>query len=166
MKAGAWVAAIGGLAFVQGASSAWAHALTEADLVDRYCAGMIKEFPNPDGTRTDCISDTHAIEVDFSKKWAEAIGQALHYALWTTDIAKSPEAFPSSHLVVRMPRKPGIIFACSKVRLPETCEDHTVRPYRIAEEYQIPLTIWHCDPDKDMTLGECLRLDYPDEADP
>ncbi|MET4686265.1 hypothetical protein [Sinorhizobium fredii] len=78
MKAGAWVAAIGGLAFVQGASSAWAHALTEADLVDRYCAGMIKEFPNPDGTRTDCISDTHAIEVDFSKKWAEAIGQALH----------------------------------------------------------------------------------------
>lgn len=33
-----------------------------------------------DGTRCDCITATHAIEFDFAHKWAEAIGQSLHYA--------------------------------------------------------------------------------------
>ena len=28
-----------------------------------------------DGTRCDILTATHAIEVDFAKKWAEAIGQ-------------------------------------------------------------------------------------------
>lgn len=55
-----------------------AFALSEADLVQRYCDGMITEFDNPDRTRTDCISATHAIEVDFSDRWSNAIGQALH----------------------------------------------------------------------------------------
>ena len=32
------------------------------------------------GPRVDCITDTHAIEMDFAKKWPEAIGQSLHYA--------------------------------------------------------------------------------------
>ena len=36
-----------------------------------------------DGTRCDILTATHAIEVDFAKKWAEAIGQSLHYALHT-----------------------------------------------------------------------------------
>ena len=36
-----------------------------------------------DGTRVDCVTATHAVEVDFAPKWAEAIGQALHYALIT-----------------------------------------------------------------------------------
>ena len=29
-----------------------------------------------DGTRCDILTATHAIEVDFAKKWAEAIGQS------------------------------------------------------------------------------------------
>ena len=33
-----------------------------------------------DGTRCDILTSTHAIEVDFAKKWAEAIGQSLNYA--------------------------------------------------------------------------------------
>jgi len=33
-----------------------------------------------DGTRADLVSDTHAIEVDWSHKWAEAIGQSLYYS--------------------------------------------------------------------------------------
>ena len=37
----------------------------------------------PDGTRADCITATHAIEFDFGRKWAEAIGQALYYGLQT-----------------------------------------------------------------------------------
>jgi len=37
----------------------------------------------PDKTRCDCLTDTHAIEFDFAKKWAEAIGQSLYYSLQT-----------------------------------------------------------------------------------
>lgn len=37
----------------------------------------------PDKTRCDCLTETHAIEFDFGSKWAEAIGQALYYAIQT-----------------------------------------------------------------------------------
>jgi len=37
----------------------------------------------PDKTRADCITDTHAIEFDYGRKWAEAIGQALYYSIQT-----------------------------------------------------------------------------------
>lgn len=33
-----------------------------------------------DRTRVDMVTATHAIEVDWADKWAEAIGQALYYA--------------------------------------------------------------------------------------
>lgn len=33
-----------------------------------------------DGTVPDCMTGTHAIEVDFARKWYEGVGQALHYA--------------------------------------------------------------------------------------
>lgn len=33
-----------------------------------------------DKTRVDCLTSEYAIEVDFAKKWAEGIGQALYYA--------------------------------------------------------------------------------------
>ena len=36
-----------------------------------------------DRTRIDCLTDEYAIEVDFSKKWAESVGQALYYAEMT-----------------------------------------------------------------------------------
>ena len=34
----------------------------------------------PDSTRCDILTENLAIEVDFAYKWAEAIGQSLHYA--------------------------------------------------------------------------------------
>lgn len=34
----------------------------------------------PDKARVDCVTDTHAIEFDFAKKWGESIGQALYYS--------------------------------------------------------------------------------------
>ncbi|WP_051284319.1 hypothetical protein [Desulforegula conservatrix] len=37
----------------------------------------------PDRTRCDCITDVNAVEFDFGKKWAEAIGQSLYYSLQT-----------------------------------------------------------------------------------
>ncbi len=42
--------------------------------------GGREEVRMSDNTRADIITDTHAIEVDFAEKWAESIGQSLHYA--------------------------------------------------------------------------------------
>jgi hypothetical protein len=41
------------------------------------------EVMNNDRTRIDCLTETHAIEFDFAKKWYEAIGQSLHYSFKT-----------------------------------------------------------------------------------
>jgi len=41
------------------------------------------EYVLSDRTRVDCLTDSYAIEVDFAKKWAEAVGQSLYYALMT-----------------------------------------------------------------------------------
>ena len=134
--------------------------LSERDLVTRYCKGMITEFVNPDLTRTDCISPTHAIEVEFSHKWAEAIGQALHYSLWTKEFSEFPDSFARHSRQVGTPRRAGIIFACGANRSLKICTDHIVRVSRIVEEFKIPLTIWFCDPNTDMTLAECQPLDF------
>ena len=37
----------------------------------------------PDGTRCDCVTDTHAIEFDFGSGWGESIGQSMYYSLQT-----------------------------------------------------------------------------------
>ena len=41
------------------------------------------EYRLKDNTRVDCITNKYAIEVDWAKKWAEAIGQSLYYAKMT-----------------------------------------------------------------------------------
>jgi len=43
----------------------------------------VPEFVLSDKTRVDCLTSTYAIEVDFASKWAERIGQSLHYGLMT-----------------------------------------------------------------------------------
>ena len=52
----------------------------EKDYYSAYCHGQI-EFRNSDGTRTDCLTDSEAIEFDFANKWYNCISQAMHYAL-------------------------------------------------------------------------------------
>ncbi len=37
----------------------------------------------PNGTRCDCVTDTHAIEFDFGNNWAEAVGQSSYYSIQT-----------------------------------------------------------------------------------
>ena len=54
----------------------------ESWYVKKYCEGQI-EVKLEDRTRCDCVTDTHAIEFDFAKKYTEAIGQSLHYARLT-----------------------------------------------------------------------------------
>lgn len=58
------------------------HKKTEREYVVRYCHGA-REFKLADNTRVDCLTDEYATEFDFAPKWAEALGQSLHYARMT-----------------------------------------------------------------------------------
>lgn len=51
----------------------------EADYQACACAGHETEVLLQSGARADCVSDTHAIEVESYSDWAEGIGQSLHY---------------------------------------------------------------------------------------
>ena len=50
-------------------------------LAPKYDAQM--EVTLRDGTRVDLLNKTHAIEIDYARKWAEGCAQALHYAHMT-----------------------------------------------------------------------------------
>lgn len=62
------------------------HLYLEKEYQEQWCNSQlncISEYELSDKTRVDCLTPTHAIEFDFGKKWAEAIGQSLYYALKT-----------------------------------------------------------------------------------
>lgn len=61
------------------------HLHYEKEYQEAFC-NVVKgtmEVELKDYTRVDCVTDTHAIEFDFAKKWAESVGQSLHYSLMT-----------------------------------------------------------------------------------
>lgn len=66
------------------------HQHSESSYQHAWCSAHsgIEEYENTDFTRVDCLTDTHAIEFDFAEKWAESIGQALHYSYMTGKKAK------------------------------------------------------------------------------
>lgn len=65
-------------------SAAAKHKQNEAFYRDQWCADRGQsEFVLPDKTRCDCLTKTHAVEVDFAPKFYEAIGQSLYYSLQT-----------------------------------------------------------------------------------
>ena len=90
-----------------------------------YQAEFAKQFANaklevvaPDGTRCDILTDEYAIEVDFAKKWAEAIGQSLNYAL-------------------QFNKKAGILLI--------VCEKdykYYLRLNSIIQNFKLPITVW------------------------
>ena len=57
----------------------------EADYAEPWCAaqGGVAEKVLADRTRVDCLLPGFAVEVDYAHKWAEAMGQALHYGRMT-----------------------------------------------------------------------------------
>ena len=61
--------------------TATASALPESYYQDIFAAqiGGRTEVTAGDGTRCDILTDSYAIEVDFARKWGEAIGQSLNY---------------------------------------------------------------------------------------
>ena len=47
-----------------------------------FCTGDTEHILD-NYTRVDCLTESHAIEVDFASKFYEAIGQSLYYASYT-----------------------------------------------------------------------------------
>lgn len=54
----------------------------EKDYQTFWCSANngITEVVLPDKARVDCVLEDYAVEADWAKKWAEAVGQSLYYA--------------------------------------------------------------------------------------
>lgn len=124
--------ALGGL-LAGFAGPCWA-APTEAEMSKRLCADFQREVVVKSGARVDCLTADYAIEIDFTEKWAEAIGQALDYAHETG-------------------RKPGAILICRQSEI--RCLGHVLRFQATLAFWGLPVTLWRCDTDS-QTLADCL----------
>ncbi len=78
------------------------------------------EYKLSDGTRVDILTDDLAIEVDFARKWYEAIGQACHYS-------RLSNRKPGVLLIVKSPSEEKY----AKATL-EVCKVTQVNGYHIA----------------------------------
>ena len=100
---------------------AGAQAHTERHYQEIWCKeqGGEIEVVMPDKTRCDCVTETHAVEMDFGPKWAEAIGQALFYGLQTG-------------------KKPGIALILES----EKDYKYWIRLNTVLEHYDLPIETW------------------------
>ena len=59
-----------------------AHQYPESYYQNLWCDrwGGQSEYLLDDYCRVDCLTKNYAVEFDFASKWAEAVGQSLHYA--------------------------------------------------------------------------------------
>jgi hypothetical protein len=69
-------------------TSAEAQSYNESQIQSCACEDFDQEVRTKAGTYVDCLSQAHAIEIESTEDWAEAIGQALHYASETGKRAK------------------------------------------------------------------------------
>lgn len=77
-----------------------------------------------DRTRVDCLTEAHAIEFDFGHKWAEAIGQALGYAIETN-------------------RRPGIVLIVESHREYK----HWIKLNSVIDHFKLPIDTWIMQPE-------------------
>ena len=94
----------------------------------------------PSGGRVDCLIPEYAIEVEWAKKWAEAVGQSLYYADATA-------------------RKPEIILLCEKSEGPVEgeCPSYVYRLEEALKFVNTHVYVWVCAIDKDFKLDDCFR---------
>jgi hypothetical protein len=93
---------------------------------DIWCVEQrgICEVVLPDRTRYDCVTDNYAVEFDFGKKkWAEAIGQSLYYALQTGT-------------------KAGIVLTLEK----PSDYKYWIRLNTVIDQNDLPITTWIAEP--------------------
>lgn len=76
------------------------------------------EVALPDGTRADCVTETHAVEVERAAKWYEGIGQALWYGFQTN-------------------LQPGLVVIAG-----EDDERYLYRLNSVIEHYGLPIEMW------------------------
>lgn len=99
--------------------------LSERSVQECACARLQLEVMLPSGTRADCVSDTHAIEVEATQDWAQGIGQSLHYA-------------------EQLDKKAFVFLFCE--RQPETCLSHQLRLESTIAAHGLPVE-WEFVPD-------------------
>ena len=83
------------------------HLYPEKFYQQKWCKDNkgILEYKLIDDTRVDCLTKDYAVEFDFAPKWAEAIGQSLHYARMTGKkaginlIIEEPDDFKYYHKI-------------------------------------------------------------------
>jgi hypothetical protein len=102
-------------------------------LQERFCEGMVVEWTLASRRRVDCLSLTHAIEVDWAEDWTKGIGQALAYSAETT-------------------REPGIILICKSDYA--LCNHYSLGAQQTLSYWRIKATMWNCLP-SDATLNDC-----------
>ncbi|MEC8243470.1 MAG: hypothetical protein VX038_01350 [Verrucomicrobiota bacterium] len=76
----------------------------------------------PDNTRCDILTENLAIEVDFAPKWAEAIGQSLHYAKMVN-------------------RQAGIVIVIRK----KIDHFHVKKLWGVIQEYNLPIQVFQLE---------------------
>ena len=95
---------------------------------DLWCAdrGGQVEVRQEDGTRVDCLTECYACEMDFSTKWAEAVGQALHYSAMTG-------------------KRAGIVLIMEN---PEKDQKYLNRLERLIEYHGLKIDVWVMKPNE------------------
>ncbi len=84
----------------------------------------------PDGTRCDCLTDTHAIEFDFGEKWAESVGQSLYYGLQTG-------------------KEPGVVLILEE----DSDRKYWIRLNTTIDHHKLPIKTWETNEDDDFSEG-------------
>lgn len=112
--------------------------MTESDYRSALCgsAGYRQEVRMTNGTKADCVSNSHAIEVEFGAKWAEAIGQSLNYAAETG-------------------KPPAVILIC-RTGTERNCLKWSLLLEQTAAHWQLPIKVWLCDADA-RRLTDCTE---------
>jgi len=98
---------------------------------ESWCEGMggTMEARLPDRTRVDCLTTVYAVEVDFARKWAEAIGQSLFYSAATG-------------------RRPGVLMIIERPG-----DRRFLKRLRLAlKRYRLPVRVWTIGP-SDLVEG-------------
>ena len=109
----------------------------EAEVQARLCKDFDMEVDLPAGARADCVSKDYAIEVDTTEKWAEALGQSLHYAAETE-------------------KRAMIYLYCKKTTDNMSCYRHEQRLRITKNAYNLPVEIEIFD--EAEILAECSAL--------
>lgn len=100
-----------------------AVSLEESAVQACICKQGRQEVATQAGTFVDCLTGRFAIEVDPSERWAEALGQALHYALESKRAAK-------------------VVLYCDSLQDDDArCYRHALRLEATIRGYNLPVTV-------------------------